>query len=413
MRHYEENLKLTDAFVSPVSAPVHGKERLQQLDILRGFALFGILLINVEDFAAPPTAHWIGWWNTAAAWFMKFAGEGKFRSIYALLFGVGFALQLLRAHDQSLAPRYVRRLLVLLAIGIAHYVLLWDGDVLIYYAITGFALLPFAHCQPQTLLRWVFGFFGIAGLAITILLIVFTFFIEPAQPPKVDPNAPPPLGAKYTSYKEGSYVEVIWQRLINSDEFVVRELTGGPFFLALFLLGLYAGKRDIIQNPGEHLPLLWRVFGWAMAIGLPLNYVFATYTINLRVSPFFISFLYGAAFIIGMPLLAIGYVAGLTLLLQNPLWQKRLRPLAALGRLSLSNYLLQSVLCTTLFYGYGLGWYGKIGPAGQIGLTVLLYTLQLLLSQWWLRWFQFGPIEWLWRSLTYLRPQPLWIISYE
>src|SRR5262249_50084630 len=131
------------------------------------------------------------------------------------------------------------------------------------------------------------------------------------------------------------------------------------------------------------------------------------YTVNLREFPFLINFLYGASFIIGTPLLAIGYVAGLILLLQRATWQRWLHPTAALGRMSLSNYLLQSVICTTLFYGYGFGWYGKIGAAGQMGLTILIYLVQLPLSNWWFRWFQFGPMEWLWRSLTYLHRRSL------
>jgi uncharacterized protein len=376
------------------------------LDILRGFALFGILFINMQDFAAPPTAHWVGWWNVAANWFLRFAGEGKFRSVYALLFGVGFALQLLRAKDATFRKRFVRRLMALLLIGICHYVLIWKGDVLIYYALTGFVLLTFANCSPRVLLRWVVGFFGITLLAITASLLVFAFFYRQPATANASVQEPAPLSTKDISYQQGSYGAVVWQRLVRGNVLLARELTGGPFFLALFLLGLAAGKVGLAQQPGNQRALLRRICLWAISGGVLANFLFTTYGAMMRDLPLLMQFLIVVAFVIGAPLLAVGYVAGLTLMLLQPQWLRRLRPLAAVGRLSLSNYLLQSIVCTTFFYGYGFGWYGKVDPMGQIGLTILLYTIQIPLSNWWLHHFQFGPIEWLWRSLTYGQWQP-------
>lgn len=392
-------------FSSPPT-PTASSERSPLLDILRGFALFGILFINMEDFAAPPMAHWVGWWNQTASWVLRFAGEGKFRSVYALLFGMGFALQLLRSKDASFHERFVRRLLALLLIGAIHYVLLWEGDVLIFYALTGFALLPFIHCRPRTLLRWVIGFFGITLLLLSLVLLVFTLFFR--QPTTATQPAQDliPLGAKYISYQQGSYNEVVWQRIINSSVLMVRLITSGPFFLALFLLGLAVGKLGLIHHPREYLTLIRRTFIWAGSIGVVASFFFTTYGAATRTLAFPWQFLIGVSFVIGAPLLAVGYMAGLTLLLLQPQWLARLRTLAAVGRLSLSNYLLQSIVCTTFFYGYGFGWYGKVDPVGQIGLTILLYTIQIPLSNWWLRHFQFGPIEWLWRSLTYGHWQP-------
>jgi uncharacterized protein len=114
-----------------------------------------------------------------------------------------------------------------------------------------------------------------------------------------------------------------------------------------------------------------------------------------------------ASYVLGSPVLGLAYLAGLTLLLLDPVWQARLRPLAAPGRLALTNYLMQSVICTTLFYGYGLGWYNRIGPLSGILLCLTIFVMQAMLSAWWLLRFGYGPAEWLWRSLTYLRPLPI------
>jgi uncharacterized protein len=181
-----------------------------------------------------------------------------------------------------------------------------------------------------------------------------------------------------------------------------------PTLFAMFLLGQYAARRRFLHDIGAHTAFLRRVLMVGLPLGLLLNVIYTmTYTsatameINLRWVAT------ATCLSIGGPVLTLGYIATLSLLLQRPRWQIFSRPLAAAGRMALSNYLIQSLVCTTLFYSYGLGWYGSVGRAAGVGLALLIYLAQLPISVWWLNRFRFGPAEWLWRSLTYGTPQPM------
>jgi len=147
---------------------------------------------------------------------------------------------------------------------------------------------------------------------------------------------------------------------------------------------------------------------WGLGLGLSGNFGFiVTADWSDPVLPSVMGLVETVFFVIGAPALSLFYAAAILLLVQREGWQKRLAPLAAVGRMALSNYLLQSVICTTIFYSYGLGLYGRVGPAVGVGLTVVIFLIQIILSVWWLRRFQFGPMEWVWRSLTYCKRQPL------
>jgi uncharacterized protein len=209
-------------------------------------------------------------------------------------------------------------------------------------------------------------------------------------------------------YRQGTYAEIVRQRL--------RELAWSlPFALfvqgwgvmAMFLLGLWAGKRQVFRNVDAFRPLLRRLLVVGLLVGLPLNLLTAaTYaTATQTFSP--LTLLAPFNGYIGAPLLSFAYIAGITLLAQHDVWRKRLAPLASVGRMALSNYLLQSIVCTTIFYSYGLGLFGQVGPAAGLLLSVAIYALQVPLSVLWLRHFQYGPAEWLWRTMTYGRLQPI------
>jgi uncharacterized protein len=149
------------------------------------------------------------------------------------------------------------------------------------------------------------------------------------------------------------------------------------------------------------------VLRWGLGLGLPLNLLHAVISeTTSRTEPTLLEAVSVTAWAIGAPLLALGYAAGLTVLAQRADWRRRLMPMAAAGRMALSNYLMQSLVCTFIFYGYGLGLFGQIGAAAGLLLTIVIYAIQLPLSVWWLRRFRFGPAEWLWRTLTYGRRQP-------
>jgi uncharacterized protein len=176
-------------------------------------------------------------------------------------------------------------------------------------------------------------------------------------------------------------------------------LLGGP--LPLFLLGLVVGRRRVFQNMWKHAPFIRSALPWSLGLGLVCTVISMTGKWPAPILPYDERHLRGVLWYFGTPALSFSYAGLIILLAQKVEWQKRFVPLAALGRTALSNYLLQSLIFSTIFHHYGLGLAGKVGPGLNIVLTLLIYGLQLPLSVWWLRHFRFGPVEWLWRSLTY------------
>jgi uncharacterized protein len=176
----------------------------------------------------------------------------------------------------------------------------------------------------------------------------------------------------------------------------------------MFLVGLYAGKRRLLHDVEANTGFIRRLLVWGLCLGLPANLI---YTIGFEFAdPSRVNFVWViamAAHAVGGPALCFAYAAAITLLLRRENWERRLRPLAGAGRMALSNYLLQSVVCTTIFYSYGLGWYGSVERAAGLVLVASIYASQIPLSVWWLKHFRFGPAEWFWRTLTYGKRQPM------
>jgi len=389
---------------SAAATPTPDRERILTLDVLRGFALFWILLVNMEDFSAPNgpglRPEWADTPDRIVSWLLRFAAEAKFRATFAFLFGLGFALQLRRARqsDHAFTARYLRRLAVLLLIGIAHFLLLWEADILTSYALVGLLLLPFARRPTRTSLQ---AAAFLAAIAVTVLSAIVLF----ARPRAGDTAVVPPAKVEMLAVlSHGSYSEVVSYRARQIGSYFGRTVASAPMTLMLFLLGLATGKAGLVQEPGKHRALLRRMLIFGLLFGIVANGVVTIYAPRLMSFPKMLRLPVVAGYVLGAPVLGLAYLAGLTLLLLNPVWKARLRPLAAPGRLALTNYLMQSVICTVLFYGYGLGWYNRISPVAGVGLCLAIFIAQSAFSALWLRWWRYGPAEWLWRSLTYLRP---------
>jgi uncharacterized protein len=270
--------------------------------------------------------------------------------------------------------------------------------------------------KRHTLLIW-------AGIVLVLPLIAIGGIVGLVAPAMMTPEGTTimqqstnDMNAQYAAlaaeatrvYAQGSYGEILALRLQELSMVCSYSIFMAPSVVIMFLLGLYAGKRGIFHNPSEHLPFIRKVALWGLIIGLPLNVLMALNYEALRSTDFSPSIIIPTiAMMIGAPLLCFAYIGGLTLLLQREIWRRRLAPLAAAGRMALTNYLVQSIICTTIFYSYGLGLYGQIGPAVGLLLSIAIFALQLPFSMWWLSRFQYGPFEWLWRTLTYLRPQPM------
>jgi uncharacterized protein len=397
--------------------PTQPNEHVEVIDILRGFALFGILLVNMMFFAWPVYSEVLGapWTSSldhAASWFVSFFAQGKFFTLFSFLFGLGLAVQMQRAEAKGVAivPLYLRRLLVLLLIGIARVVLLWFGDILVYYALLGFILLLFRNTKPRRLLVWALVFLFVPLLlnsAFTSLVVLSDTQGQLTSVQTLEAEYQESYDQALTIYQSNDFAAMIGQCVGDYAFAALGQVLGGGFFivLAMFLLGLYAGKRRLLQDAKNHLPFFKKVFVWGGLLGLigtGLEQVFLQSASPLE--PTLISLLGVAGYVIGAPALSLCYASGLVLLAQRV---KGLAVLAPLGRTALSNYLLQSLICTTLFYGYGFALYGRVGPALGILLSVSIFALQIPLSHWWLRHFRFGLAEWLWRTLTYGKIQPM------
>lgn len=404
--------------------PISLKERIEVIDIIRGFAVFGILIVNMAYFNSPvylivtDIQMWTGVLDRVASITIRFLAEGKFISIFSLLFGMGMAILMMRADQKGFkfVPIYTRRLLILFLIGLVHSIFLWAGDILVPYAIFGFLLLLFRNCKQRTLIVWAIIF-----LVTPVLLMGLGWaFLEigrsvPEAAKQID-KAFAEMDIKYRMlfeqslrvYSEGSFADIMKMRL-KDLVFMYFGLTFyGLNVIGMFLIGLYVARSGILTAISENLKLLRRVFWFGLIFGIIGNiiYVYARENANLLV-PSSSTFLYTVGFLIGAPTLSLFYITVIVLLIQFDRWKKLLKVFSAVGKTSISNYLFQSLICTIIFYNYGFGFYGKVGPALGIVLTLMIITLQIVISNWWIKHFNFGPIEWLWRSATYGKVQPM------
>lgn len=408
-----------------VLTPLLPAERIETIDVLRGFALFGILVVNMEMFGHPiqrivfPIDPATGVLDRVVDWLVRFLAEGKFYSLFSLLFGLGFGLQLIRAEGRGsgIARVYTRRLLVLLLIGVIHAVFIWMGDILTVYALFGFLLLLFRKAKPRTLLIW-----AAVGLAIPIVLNTLgtaAVSLGRLAGPEVtaqiersfaeqDSTVRADLAAAYEVYARGSFGAITERRVHDLGFAAFGYLVMGPNIFAMFLVGLYFARRRVFADIEGNAGLFRKLFRWALPVGILCNAVYATLiqpASRMEPSPPLLAAMIAYGF--GAPALCLTYVSGLTLLWRRENWRKFLNPLAAAGRLPLSNYLSQSIICTMIFYSYGLGLFGQLGKTSGVVLAVAIFAMLLVLSRWWARRFQFGPAEWAWRALAYMARPPL------
>lgn len=423
---------MASSLVSPASPvaqpglrhrPVAQAERVQLLDVLRGFAIFGILLANMlvfsgymfsENSGADLSVYWAAAADGAVLFLIEFLVDGKFYSLFSFLFGLGFAVQMLRARAKGVPfkPLFARRLLVLLLLGLAHAVFLWAGDILSIYAFVGFFLLLFRNSTDRTLLT---GALVLLALPVVQYGLILAYSLRTAPAAAApDPEAEVSRQAFFqgliNAFATGTYGEVLDANvgILLYGRYPDLIFTGRFFkVLAMFLIGFYAGRKMIFQNLSEHLPLIRRVAVWGLVLGLIGNLALALLTQTeayYSLQP--LGILQSLAYAVGVPALCLFYVAGISLLYLQPAWRRRLALFAPVGRMALTNYLLHTVVCLLIFYSFGLGYLGQVGVAGGTLLAIGIYSLQIPLSMLWLRYFRYGPAEWLWRTLTYGRLQP-------
>ncbi|CAN7730765.1 DUF418 domain-containing protein [Bradyrhizobium sp. LjRoot220] len=377
--------------------PIDPLQRIDTIDVLRGIALFGVMAINVvtifrvsifERFVPHrPTASPI---DSAVETILMLAVDLKALALFSLLFGAGLAIQFERL---SKSPRrtslLVRRLAVLLAFGLIHLCLIWNGDILTEYALGGLIILPFLFGP-----RWL--------LAVAALASVGLYLAMQAFPP---PGLWPSTAAMRENvaqadriYATGGFLDVLAFRLRELALFVPLHAFIFARTIGLFLLGALAWRTGILRNPPLHL--LFSIAIACISLGAALIFAHAAGLaprgrIGALAEP------------LGTILLALGYGAGIIGIASLKSGKKLLGWAAPLGRMAFTNYLAQSLIFGWIFYGYGLGLFGKLGVTSAFAIGIAVYAAQVLFSAWWLRRYHYGPVEWLWRTLMYGAAQPM------
>ena len=394
------------------NGPIESAERIQVLDVLRGIAVGGILVGNMQWFSGygmmpPKLLAATPMYDQITQFLVHVLVEGKFYSIFSFLFGFGFAMQISRAAERgdTRGTIFKRRLAWLLVIGLLHAYLLWAGDILSIYALMGFVLLLFRKTSDRSLLKWAAVLLIIPVVTYVLLFSLFAAFV-PA-------NALAEFEAGQTQFwhdsvqkaSQGTYLQIITDFNL---QYIVGRYAGLifqmrlPKILAMFLIGMYAYRRGIFQDPQANRPFIRQVAVYGISIGLASNLIFSWLSGNEAPFPPSAAGLAGVAYYaVGVPALALGIAAAVMILCQGGAVPKMLSAFAAVGRMALTNYLMQTIISVLIFYGYGLGKFGSFGALEATTTAFGIVTFQLIASSMWLRYFSYGPMEWIWRQLTY------------
>lgn len=395
--------------------PIQAQERIEAMDVLRGFALLGVFAVNMLFFAFPYQQSMMQPWPQAPQpWFQALLLvflQGKFYCLFSFLFGMGFAEQVdrLQARGEEGGRIYRRRLLWLLVFGLGHGLLIWMGDILAVYAGLGFLLLLFRKRQAKTLLWWAVGLLGISSL---LFLAIFGLMKMAQSIPqaaaqmdaaarKQEAEVAKAIVTSLRIYGHGPYSELFALRAKELLGNYGMTLFMAPQIFAMFLLGAWMSRRGVLRHPAAHRELISKVIGFGLAIGLSGSVVNLWCGMKGMPGPGNPHSMLGmAAYVFATPALTLAYAGFLVRGLSGP-GAFLLKPLAWNGRMALTNYLMHSLLFTTVFYFFGLGLYGKVLPSLTFLMAVGLWLIQIPLSQAWLSRHTMGPAETLWRRLTY------------
>lgn len=388
------------------------RKRYVILDALRGFAILGICLANYPEFSlwtfADPASHSVS--DRVVQSLLTFFIDGKFYTLFSLLFGMAFAIQL--EHAGQKAHIFYRRMSVLLLIGLLHLLFLWSGDILMLYAAVGM-LLPLFRKVP------VRGLLVAAGVFLALpLLSEAVFATRLADPLEA---AQWKICAVYgiteanfatwlrdaSCYREvfqflqQGAVERMWEFVISRRYFKV---------LGLFLIGYAAGRERIYADLERYRPLLRKNLCWGLALGIPMG---GLYTYSVMAAYPWGRLVHSALYFLGVYPMGLAYAAAFSLLFLRCPGRAPWKFFAASGRMACTNYLSQSLLGLLIFYGVGLGLGARVSLLQTELIALCVYGFQLFFSALWLRWFRYGPVEWVWRMLTYRRRLPMIIPQEE
>jgi len=392
------------------AGPLADSERADVLDALRGFALLGIFISHIPDFSGhsfmtPVAQAALDRFGVdgAAALIEDFLIRGKFYSLFSLLFGIGFAVQLGSAgrRNADFARHFARRLTILLVIGLIH-ACFWYGDILKDYALIGFALILLRRGKPRTIAS-VTAFVFALRIVWPVIVAAGVSMMSPMSS-HGDPGGG--FDALTRTFATADPSAIFFANLELVQLKALQMIYDGRAIsiLAMFLLGALIGKLGLHRNLSNHRTLLGAVFWVCAPIGVIGNAVLTPlHAVTSDFPPTGMWVIENMLYAIAVPAMAIGYASGFAWLWSGG-WGSVLRWLAPAGRMALTTYVSQTLIGVGLFYGVGLGLYGRIGLVEGTVLAVGIFGTQCVVAKVWLRWFRFGPIEWVWRRATYGAP---------
>lgn len=414
-----------------LTTPTAPHERIVLLDVIRGLALFGILLVNAPLLNSPigmsksDFAFKTNTWDYIVTSFIYLFATDKFYPIFSLLFGLSAILFMENMAKQGNNPLrlFIRRMVILFFFGAVQVVFIWWGDILVVYAVLGLGLVLFYKISARLLLMIIYTSF----LVLTMIHIGLAYYHwkNDYYPDEVmvesttentmnesyeeDPTTATEI-SNFSSedemdliYQKGSFMQIMEQRLrdyylvslagiikpVNLENFI-RYLTYYLHLFAIFLFGAWLQKRKIFQNIDDNWHIITNMGIYATVVA------FITHLLSAH-----FDFFTEAFYPISGLSMGIVYIFIIILLFHKNNWKKPLAPFAAVGKMSLSNYLMSNFILSLLFYGYGFGLYGKMGPGTQLWITLAIYAGLFFWSIFWLKHYRFGPLEWLWRVSTY------------
>lgn len=422
-------------------APVSRSERISSIDVLRGAALLGIALMNILFSGLPIAAGFNP--NVAGgatglnlwAFFLQYVlFDGKMRGIFSLMFGAGsyymIARGVSRGSGVASVETYYRRNLWLMLFGILHALLIWHGDILYPYALLGFVLFPMHSARPKGLLI-------AAGVIIALMTagqVMMGVDIQKTrklalEAEQLDRDKKPLSEEQKKAKKDwedqrkyfnptaedlkkdaemysGSYLNLLQKRAA-----IVKEWHSAPFYMSgwdmfmMMLVGIAFAKVGILSASRPSL-FYWKMLGWGYGFGIPVGVVSVALAYQQNFEPLQTIFTF-STYQAARAATTLGHVAAMILLCQSSLFAGLRRALAAIGQTALSNYILHSIIYGFVFYGYGFNLYGKLQRYQLYFVVFGMWIFSLMWSPLWLARYQFGPLEWCWRSLTYWKRQPM------
>lgn len=393
-------------------SPVKASERFAILDILRGFALLGICMANFPEFSLynflPQEVK--SSMSTAAAdnitrWLLYIFVDGKFYTLFSLLFGIGFSIIIRNAERKGANGFriFYRRMGLLLVIGFMHLMFIWSGDILMLYALLGMLLPLFRRMSDKGLLRWAAFFLLLPVLIDFVCEITHTSLALPSVRLQEMYCARYGINADNFAYwlRDAEDYGTVFQFLVQGAFVRMQEfIEGNRYFkvLGLFLTGFFIGRNRIYADMEEKKALLSKVFRYGLAIGLPCSFLYAWSAMGRH--PLGIA-MHSVFYLASVYPLGFAYAAGSGLFYLKTKNGTAWKWLAPTGRMALTNYIGQSVIGMFLFYGIGMGLGTTFGLLQTEIVVLAVFLFQMAFSAGWMSAFKFGPLEWVWRMLTY------------